>query len=85
MLYVTPSTTQWSDAFLVIDKALHMNVTLPLILVGSLRTSVGIEFGFDVYREQSKIRDNNVCVVMHQLYNTDQMYKLLYSSVVIAW
>ena len=62
-----------------------MNVTLPSILVGSLRTSVGIVSGFDVYREQSKIRDDNICVTMHQLYNIDQMYKLLYSSVILVW
>ena len=42
MLYVTPSTTQCSNEFLVINEALHMNVTLPLMLVGSLRINVGV-------------------------------------------
>ena len=79
MLYVTPSTTQWSDAFLVIDKALHMNVTLPLILVGSLRINVGIES--DAYREQPEIRYDNICVVMHQLYIIE-ICKLLASYII---
>ena len=61
-----------------------MNATLPLIF-DSLRTSVGIESGSDVYRQQSKIRDDKVYVVMHQLYNIDQMYKLLYGSIVVVW
>ena len=63
MLYVTPSTTQWSNAFLVIDEALHRNVTLPSTLVGSLRMNAGT-LGYCSHREQSEIRDDNIMFVL---------------------
>ena len=56
MLYRTPSTIQYIVALLVIDEAVHCNVTLLLgeIMEGSsLRVNAGIT---DVNVEQSGIR-----------------------------